>query len=208
MTRRVLTGLRFPLQLRGRILRPNIFGSFTLQLQAYNGGTLLGTVTESGVSTSTSGTALSIGALDKTGTEHHEGGVHGTAAPTTDFAIGTMYLGTPEPRTLVLLGSGPLGLAGFARRRMSKCFRKATALSSRSARTDIKDRLSRRPFCLLAASVRTARRGHCTWLGRPKRVQYHAILSLTVSFTGGRYRQKVYPHQRAYSGPRSSRDRR
>lgn len=124
----------------GAYYEPNIFGSFTLKPQAYNGGTLLGTVTESGVSTSTPGTALFIGALNKTGPNTTKVVFSGTTAPTTDFAIGTMYRGTPEPR------SGPLGLAGFARRRTSKWFRKARVLSSRSARTDIKNRLSRRPF--------------------------------------------------------------
>jgi len=101
----------------GAFFQPDILGSFTVKLQAFNGGTLLGTVTESGTSTTNPGTALFIGALDKTGPNITK--VVFSEVSTTnpnDFAIATMYLGTPEPGTMVLLGTGLLAVMGLSRR--------------------------------------------------------------------------------------------
>ncbi|HZU44981.1 MAG TPA: PEP-CTERM sorting domain-containing protein [Terriglobales bacterium] len=113
----------------GAQIQADFYGAFTAQIQAFSGNTLLGTFSESGNSTSDEdNSAIYLGIKDLSGANITSIVISLTdcAQNCTDFGINQLSLSTgqvgqvPEPGSLMLLGSGLLGLGGFARRRFSK----------------------------------------------------------------------------------------
>jgi len=130
----------------GAFFKQNVFGPFTASLSVYTGSTLLGTVTLAGNSQPSPGTAIFIGALDKTGPNITKVIFSETAgASQKDFAIATMYLGVPEPGTMVLLGSWAWLVSLAAARTGNRIIHFASSY---------KGRHERRPLCGIFRSAR------------------------------------------------------
>lgn len=115
----------------GAQIQANFFGAFTAMIQAYDAnGNLLGSFTEDGNSNGNEdNSAIYIGIQDLTGANIASVTFSLTdcAQNCNDFAINQLSLttgggggGVPEPASLMLLGSGLVGIANLARRRSRK----------------------------------------------------------------------------------------
>ena len=116
----------------GAAIQPDSPGQFTARIDLFNGGTLLGFVTET---SDLAGDALYIGGLDTTGANVTKAVFSLTAVGSNpnnetnnlgDFAVDTLSLvnpvvtGIPEPGTFFLLGGALMGLHWRLRRRATR----------------------------------------------------------------------------------------
>jgi len=124
----------------GAYIQADPFGAFTATISLYDISDLLigtDTFSEAGNNTGSEGTAIFIGAYDPTADVYFaDFSVTAVASPFSqglidDFGIGTagvmdslpVVTGTPEPASMLLIGSALLGLAAFGRKRIMNSWR-------------------------------------------------------------------------------------
>ena len=111
----------------GAQIASNFYGPFTGEIQAYDGGTLLGSYTESGNSTDLNdGSAIFLGIADLTGPNITSVVFSYTAGAPQGFILDTLKLdeppltaAAPEPGTLAFVLLGLAGLAVLRRRTLA-----------------------------------------------------------------------------------------